>query len=79
MKKRKPLKEAYDCTLTINWSGWIVGDGVLTMTPNMMIDKAMEPFDHALANHYIRDFKYEVKVNNLREARAMVAKSKKGY
>lgn len=79
MKTRKPLKEAYDCSLTINWSGIIVGDGTLTMTPNMMVDKALEPFVKAKEQGYIREFHYEVKVDNLRDAKAMVAKSKKGY
>lgn len=79
MKTRKPLIEPYDITITFNFSGITQGDGVPTLTPNMLIDKKVAPLDKALLNDQIRDYKVELKVNNLREARTTIAKSKKEY
>lgn len=77
--KRKPLKEPYVATLTITWSGTMEGDGVLTMTPNMLVDKALDPFDYALANNQIRDFEAKINIDLLKEAKELIKKSKRKY
>lgn len=79
MKNRKALLEPFDFTVTINCSGITKGDGVPTLTPNMLIDKMVAPLDKALLKNQIRDYKVELRVNNLEQAKARIVKSKKGY
>jgi hypothetical protein len=79
MKKRKQLYEPVICTLHITWSLIIQGDGIITMTPQMMTDKALEPFYKAVADHTIRDMQYVLEVDLLEKAKEMIKKSKQKY
>lgn len=78
-KKREPLHVPYVATVTFTFSGIIKGDGVLTVSPKMLIDKSEAPLDEALAHNQIRNLKVEYNVNRLEEAKEMVKESEEEY